>query len=241
MGSLPWRLLSRHTDHNSRLLSRHTDHGGIDHVPSIALSPHPKAFIERSERPNVKRRHLLHGMSLLVAGTLGGCSRSEPQVRTSTPTGSDRPASTSTATDTETRTTSPTADVPIYVSEVFANPEGPDANAVSDEYVLVEVNADTEQDLSGYTLAYGTQHEYVFPDPVSAVEPGANVDVSSGHGSDEVSGAERPTYTLFVGSDTPLLANGGMRLTLRDPAGETVDSVTYGAMAEGTLYARPET
>jgi hypothetical protein len=147
-------------------------------------------------------------MSLLAAGTLGGCSRSEPQVRTSTPTGSDRPASTSTPTDTETRTTSPTADAPISVSDVFANPEGPDADTVSDEYVLVEVNADTEQDLSGYTLAYGTQHEYVFPDLVSAVEPGAN---------------------------------GGMRLTLRDPAGETVDSVTYGAMGEGTLYARPET
>ena len=110
----------------------------------------------------MKRRHLLHGMSLLAAGTLGGCSRSEPQVRTSTPTGSDRPASTSTPTDTETRTTSPTADAPISVSDVFANPEGPDADA-------------------------------------------------------------------------------GMRLTLRDPAGETVDSVTYGAMGEGTLYARPET
>lgn len=205
----------------------------------------------------MKRRRLLHGAGLLVTGTLGGCADSEPPASTSsstateessrlsTATGTETPRPTATerptATSTDTRTTNTTAENSIYISEILANPEGPDVDAVSDESVLVEVNADTGQDLSGYTLAYGTRHEYVFPDRVSVVEPGASIELISGRGTDEVSHSARPTYTLFVGSDTPLLANDGMRLTLHDRAGTTVDSVTYGSMGEGVLYVRPET
>jgi hypothetical protein len=133
------------------------------------------------------------------------------------------------------------SDRSVYVSEVLPNPEGPDAEALGAEYVLVETAGDTTLDLSGYALSYGGRHEYVFPDVVSTVDAGANLEIHTGHGSDSVSTATPPTYSLFVGSDAPLLANDGMRLTLRNRADTTVDSVEYWSMAEGTRYVRPET
>lgn len=152
-----------------------------------------------------------------------------------------RATGTPTGTGTERATARAAVDRHVYVSEVLPNPEGPDAEALGEEYVLVETAGETTLDLSGYSLSYGRRHEYVFPDVVSAVDAGANLEIHTGHGSDSVGTATPPTYSLFVGSDTPLLTNDGMRLAVRDRTGTTVDHVEYRSTGEGGLYVRPET
>jgi competence protein ComEC len=197
----------------------------------------------------MKRRRLPHGSGLILAGALGSCasagSRRETQSRTENPsgteTGTESPTGTSAPTGEGQKTTRAAVDQSIYISEVRPNPTGPDAEALNREYVLVETTGNAAADLSGYTLAYGERDEYVFPETVSAMTGGANLEIHTGHGTDSVDTASPPTYSLFVGSDAPLLANDGMRLAVRDRAGATVDHVEYWSMEEGSLYVRPET
>jgi hypothetical protein len=197
----------------------------------------------------MKRRRLLHGSGLLVAGALGGCSspassggtETDSRSRTDTNTDAESAANPSTPVGTVQRTTAPAVGRSVYVSTVLPNPEGPDVDALDEEYVLVETAGDATLDLSGYTLTYGRRDEYVFPDLVSDVEPGGSVDVHTGDGSGGVDASTPPRYSLYVGSDAPLLANDGMRLTIRDRDGTRVDSVEYWAMDEGVRYVRPET
>ena len=193
----------------------------------------------------MKRRRLLHGSGLVLAGTLGGCatagSRRQNRSRTETGTETHSPTGTSAPTDGERGTTRAATDRAIYISEALPNPAGPDAEALDEEYVLVETTGNATLDLSGYTLAYGQRAEYVFPETVSAVDAGANLEIHTGHGSDGIDTASPPTHSLYVGSDAPLLANDGMRLTIRDRGGTRVDSIEYWSMDEGVRYVRPET
>lgn len=128
----------------------------------------------------------------------------------------------------------------VYLSEIRPNPEGDDAENPNDEYVLIEMNAEERRDLSDFSLNYGSAYRYGFPDAVSGVESGANLVVRSGRGETHVEGTEYPTYSLFAGSDAPLLDDDGMRLTLWDGRGEPVDSVAYPALDPGAIWARPE-
>jgi hypothetical protein len=126
---------------------------------------------------------------------------------------------------------------PIYFSEILPNPEGEDVERLNEEYVLIEMNADEQRDLSNFTLEYNEKHHYSFPALVTEVESGSNLIIRSGDGENRTNGSD---YLLFVGSDNPLLDNGGMQLTLRTNHGEVINRVTYGEMEEGTLWARPE-
>lgn len=104
----------------------------------------------------------------------------------------------------------------------------------------MKVNTGEQRDLSDFSLEYGDAHQYAFPDVVSEVGAGASIVVRSGRGENRVEGTEYPTYSLFVGSATPLLDDSGMRLTLRDGRGAPADSVTYPALEQGAIRVRPE-
>lgn len=129
---------------------------------------------------------------------------------------------------------------PVYFSEVYANPEGSDEENLNKEYVLIELNTDTQRDLSDFVLEYGDRERFQFPDLVGEVASGASITIRSGEGEDQVKDSNYPEYTLFVGSDTPLLNNDGMELVLLDGSSVTADSVSYSSMDEGGIWARPE-
>jgi hypothetical protein len=128
----------------------------------------------------------------------------------------------------------------LYFSEILSNPEGEDSKKLNEEYVLIEMHAEGQLDVSNYTLEYGGRHHYSLPNLISEIETGASLVIRSGSGENRVEGSEHPDYLLFVGSEEPLLDNYGMQLKLRDNREEVVDSVTFGKMEEGTLWVRPE-
>lgn len=188
------------------------------------------------------RRDLLRtvgGSVVPFAGCVGQRgSSSAPNPASAT----DPPSRTHTETPHDTRSPTPTpigtrSAPSIYVSEILPNPDGDDTAALNEEYVLIEMNADGQRDLSAFTLTYGGQRRYSFPDLVGTVASGSNLLIRSGNGQNRKAESE---YRLFVGSDTPLLDNDGMQLTVRDGSGEVVDSVAYGALADGALWVRLE-
>ncbi len=132
---------------------------------------------------------------------------------------------------------------PVYISEVWPNPEGEDGTALNDEVVLLEMNAETTMDLSGFMLVYGQRKKFTFRNAVSSVRSGESVEIHSGSGSDHkdtTSHPEDPDYILYVGSDKPLLDNDGMRLTLKNSEGNVIDTVRYPKLGPGAVWARPE-
>jgi hypothetical protein len=131
-------------------------------------------------------------------------------------------------------------EVEIYISEIVANPTGDDQENLNQETVLIEMNANSNRDLSGFTLSYSSAQTFDFPDLVSDVPPKATLRVHSGKGDSRVREESNPDFTLFVGSTTPLLANEGMELTLRDSGGNTIDRLSYPELESGEVYARPE-
>lgn len=192
------------------------------------------------------RRSVLRTCGVSVALGAGCSGRRESSTETSTvrtPTvdvSSEPPPVTTGAAETTTPASAGTRPAAsVYFSEIRPNPTGDDGENPNDEYVLLEVNTGEQRDLSDYSLAYGDAHQYAFPDVVSAVGAGASIVVRSGRGENRVEGTEYPTYSLFVGSATPLLDDGGMRLTLRDGVGEPVDRVTYPALDRGAIWVRP--
>jgi len=104
------------------------------------------------------------------------------------------------------------------------------------------MNADTVRDLSEYILVYCRRHVYRFPSLVSEVAPGEAIVIHTGAGENAVT-AENTTageYQLYVGSETPLLANEGMQLVLKRSSGTLIDSITYPEMDPGGVYGRLE-
>jgi len=128
----------------------------------------------------------------------------------------------------------------IYISEVIANPLGNDDENLNQETVLIEINADTDRDLSGFTLLYSNAQTYNFPDLVSSVPPQSTLQIHSGKEKSSSEEDSKTRFNLFVGSTTSLLANDGMELTLQDSAGNVVDQISYPGLEPGEVYARPE-
>lgn len=132
----------------------------------------------------------------------------------------------------------PTSDV--YIAAVFATPDETDDSTPAQETILVETTQQAPADLSGYTLVYCGEQVYEFPELVSNVQPGADIQIYSGPGEDGVDASSPPEYTLHVGSETELLANDGMRLAIRTPEDGVVDAVAYPTLAPGEPYDRPQ-
>lgn len=180
------------------------------------------------------RRTLLHVACASVV-PLAGCTNPNTP---STSTGSNRSL---TKTTEGSSTSTPAQVLPrIYFSEIRGNPEGDDEENLNEEYILIEMNADTQRDLSGFTLDYGEKHQYEFPEMVTEVESRSVLTIRSGSGENRVNRSNYPDYQLFVGSDVPLLNNDGMQLLLYDDQGELVDSVSYSSMVEGQIWIRNE-
>jgi len=128
----------------------------------------------------------------------------------------------------------------IYISEIMANPPGKDDENLNRETVLIEMNADSDRDLSGFTLSYSDVQSYDFPDLVSNISSQSTLKIHSGKGKNSGEGGSKKGVTLFVDSTTPLLANDGMELTLGDSTGNVVDQVSYPELEPGEVYAKPE-
>lgn len=170
------------------------------------------------------RRHVLQTSSGLALAGLAGCSSVIGSDQTPTPD----------PTCTTTPTERPDESARLYISEVLAVPDE------TREHLVIETSGDTAMDVSGYSLVYCGQRVYTLPDLVSDIPPRSTIHVFSGEGEMNVGQSSPPQYNVFVGSETSLLADEGMQLTIRDPAGEAVDSVAFPALDPGETFARPE-
>jgi PKD repeat protein len=103
---------------------------------------------------------------------------------------------------------------PVFVSEVLPDAIGDDALG---EWIELQNAASQEVSLAGWRLKVGT-HEYAFP---------AGSKIGSGG------------FLLVPRSQSKLtLLNGGDAVSLLNPAGRLMDSLTYGALPEGVSAGR---
>ncbi|PSQ60402.1 hypothetical protein BRD18_01080 [Halobacteriales archaeon SW_7_71_33] len=130
----------------------------------------------------------------------------------------------------------------LTFASVVANPAGSDADDLDGEVVRLEFNVDVESfSLSGSTLLYPGGERYEFSKLVAgSVRRGATVEVHSGPGSPGTDGSAPPEYSVFAGSDAPLLPDGGGTIALENPSGATLSEVTYPALDAGEAYTVPE-
>lgn len=101
-------------------------------------------------------------------------------------------------------------------------------NYISYEYITVENAAETPQNVSGYTVQYGSSETYQITD--LTLEPGARLTIRSRSGDDTVLQSYPPVYIRHAGFgegiNTSVLAENGT-VSLRDPAGTTVAQYNY--------------
>lgn len=98
----------------------------------------------------------------------------------------------------------------VEISEVRANPPGPDEKALESEYVVLVNEGTVVVDLSGWTLRdESTRNRFVFPEGLG-LDPGAGVTVTSGGGP------------LGFGLDAPIWNNSGDTAYLLDDQGRVV-------------------
>lgn len=212
--------------------------------------------------PPTRRSLLRTGSGLLAGVALAGCSNlssiTDTGETTSRETATDEPTQTTIRTRTETKTstkrTATTPDEPtengtgalrkpkdsLKISKVAANPKGRDSEHLNHEIVTLEAWGTEPINATGYTLEYDTSRKYTFPKFTSDLPRGTTIEVHSGPGENGVDASAPPEYALFVGSETPLLNNGGETLVLRNPNGTVVQKVSYPALNEGVPYVLPE-
>jgi hypothetical protein len=77
------------------------------------------------------------------------------------------------------------------------------------EHLSIQTVADTAVDGSGYALVYCGPRVVTFPDLAGDIPPQSTIHVVSGEGETNVGTRSPPRYNLFVGSETPLLAEEG--------------------------------
>ena len=112
---------------------------------------------------------------------------------------------------TATLTTPPAADLQItYILYAPAS--------TLNEYVQIENNGGTAQDMTGWVLGDIANHDYTFP--AFTLQPGTAVKVWTS------SGANTST-DLYWGSGAAIWNNSGDTATLKDSGGQTVDSCVY--------------
>lgn len=175
------------------------------------------------------RRQMLAACGGTTLGALAGCATlgSITDQPSDEPTCPDNPG-----------VESPSSDV--YISAVVAAQTESDDVSLNQETVLIETTDAAPTDLSGYALVYCGRAVYEFPDLVSDVQPGADLQIHSGSGENGVDTSAPPEYSLFVDSETELLANDGMALAIRAANNEVIDSIAYPSLAPGQRWVRPE-
>ena len=91
---------------------------------------------------------------------------------------------------------------------------------ISYEYLSIENTSDKSQDVSGYTVEYGSHHTYAIED--LTLEPGAVLSVLSRSGNDMVLQSSPPVYLRCAGfgegKNTSVLGENGT-VTLKDSEG----------------------
>lgn len=107
----------------------------------------------------------------------------------------------------------------LVLDEVHENPTGRDGRHLDDEFVTLKNEGETPLDLSGWTVGDEAGAAYRFPDGTS-VGPGDHLILRSGTGDDTAT-------TRYWGSTTPVWANLGDTVVVRDAAGRVRIRYSY--------------
>lgn len=99
---------------------------------------------------------------------------------------------------------------------------------VSSEHVAVRNVSNSDQQVTGYTLAYSSGHEYTVREGL-LLEPGAKVAIVTQGRQNVVAESDPPTYYRGADLSGSVLADGSETVQWIDPDGNTVASATFDA------------
>jgi competence protein ComEC len=107
----------------------------------------------------------------------------------------------------------------LVVSEIAADPDGPDRENLDDEYVVFENAGDEPLNLSGWTVEDEAGRTYTFPDGY-VLDAGATVTLRTGTGTDT-------DADLYWGSGSAIWNNDGDTVLVHNSDGDPVLRETY--------------
>ena len=176
-------------------------------APTDPLSLRDEQSVEPGSDAPVERRATI---------TVGGEATQTP-APTATPTATET-ETTPTSTPSPTPTETPAA-ASLTVTEIHADAAGDEYDNLNDEYIVFENTGSSDLDLSGWTVADETNHEYTVPSGV-VLGAGETITLHTGEGTDT-------DADLYWGSGSPIWNNGGDTIIVTNDEGERVIEEAY--------------